>query len=416
MKNHKHKANIALVIVTVGFFLSYPLPHTFWSGLIISACWAGMIGGFADWFAVTALFRRPLGIPYRTAIIPRNRDKIAHLIIDMVEKELLTRDNVQRTFERYQASALLLRYLVDYGGKEKLKDILYKFSGQLSSEINTGDMGRMTTILLRRHLAEVKLAPLLADVLEWSVKNGYDERIVTFMLDEIILILRHKEVPGFIAKFVVQTKTLYERGMNRRRLFDQLLQLLLEMPPLRIGHILQQKALTLLEKLQAPDHTLRIRCRNWICQTIEDLEEDAALQKKVEEWKMRELVRGVKGENHLANLLEFARQSARESGIQEKWRLYVFNQVESAVTRFEQSEAQQSMVNNWVKNQASGWVEDHHNEIGAMIKEKLALFSDEALAAFVESKAGNDLQMIRINGSLVGSILGMVLFIISRWL
>ena len=81
---NSYKATILLVIVAIGFFLTYPFNNTFAGGLLSSVFGAAMIGGLADWFGVSALFRKPLGIPFKTEIIPRNREKIFNALSDMV--------------------------------------------------------------------------------------------------------------------------------------------------------------------------------------------------------------------------------------------------------------------------------------------------------------------------------------------
>src|SRR5665648_1284569 len=87
IRNNTHTANLTLAGISLGFFLSYPFHGSFVGGLISSGCSAGMIGGLADWFAVTALFRRPLGIRpgkiIRTEIIPQNRERIFAALSDI---------------------------------------------------------------------------------------------------------------------------------------------------------------------------------------------------------------------------------------------------------------------------------------------------------------------------------------------
>src|SRR5665648_847468 len=99
-RNNTKTANITLGGITLGFLLSYPFHASFVGGLIASGCSAGMIGGLADWFAVTALFRRPLGIRpgkiIRTDIIPQNRERIFAALTDMVQNELLSQTVLQR--------------------------------------------------------------------------------------------------------------------------------------------------------------------------------------------------------------------------------------------------------------------------------------------------------------------------------
>ena len=95
MIGNKNKATFILGAVSIGFFISYPFKHTLIGGLLAGGFGAAMIGGLADWFAVSALFRRPLGIPFRTAIIPRNREKIFQALVYMVENQILMKENIK---------------------------------------------------------------------------------------------------------------------------------------------------------------------------------------------------------------------------------------------------------------------------------------------------------------------------------
>ena len=91
---HTQIANYILGIAVVALLLAYPVRTLFWGGMITHVAGAALIGGLADWYAVTALFRKPLGISFKTALIPNSKERIAEMARHMVEKEILTVPNM----------------------------------------------------------------------------------------------------------------------------------------------------------------------------------------------------------------------------------------------------------------------------------------------------------------------------------
>src|SRR5919205_2901935 len=93
-KSH-HLATISLIIMGIGFIATIPLQDSFWGNILQGGFEAGLVGGLADWFAVTALFRHPLGIPIpHTALLPKNREKITKALVSTVENELLSKETI----------------------------------------------------------------------------------------------------------------------------------------------------------------------------------------------------------------------------------------------------------------------------------------------------------------------------------
>ena len=113
---------INLVTTTTGQFFLGLLNH----GFI-----AATIGGLADWFAVTALFRKPLGISYRTEILKRNRGRITDAIIDFVSRDLLNKENIMDTIREENTAQLLIEYFEKYNGRDKAKDLAYDILNEL---------------------------------------------------------------------------------------------------------------------------------------------------------------------------------------------------------------------------------------------------------------------------------------------
>ena len=117
----RNKANLALAISIGGFLATFPVMDTgFVGGILHNGFLAASIGGLADWFAVTALFRKPLGISYRTDIIRRNRKRITEALVDYAADDLLSPENVMTVLEKEDTAAMAAAYLKERGGKERI--------------------------------------------------------------------------------------------------------------------------------------------------------------------------------------------------------------------------------------------------------------------------------------------------------
>jgi uncharacterized membrane-anchored protein YjiN (DUF445 family) len=147
MYSNQYKASITLCFSVIGLFISALFYDSF-AGAMLTACFAAaMIGGIADWFAVNALFRKPLGIRYKTEILPRKREKIFNDIVDMVQNTLLSKENIKKQLGRYSMPHLILRYLEQNHGKEDLKILISQIFKDAISKINPGELELLLEIL-----------------------------------------------------------------------------------------------------------------------------------------------------------------------------------------------------------------------------------------------------------------------------
>lgn len=413
---NRHKANWALAAVTVGYFTSYPFSATFTGGLISSTCGAAMVGALADWFAVTALFRKPLGFPFRTALIPRNREKIFRIMADMVEKELLTSSNIKATLKRYSVAQLVLDYLQEHGGKDEAKTVLTAAGRQFIQSVDAEELGRTLEMLLHKEGAGIKLAPLLAVGIEWSLQWGYGDKIITFILDEAIRLAKNEQTPRLLGDLVLEAQATYERGMARRKIFNKLVEQIMDITPLRFGTIIQHRLVELLEELKEPDHPLRKKLQSWLLSLVEDLKTNEQLQQKIELWKKEQLAAHWKLRDQLVALINQFYHTGEEQPLESRLELLIDKKIDQWVASFQRSDQLQQQVDDQIKKAMTHWLDKRHDEIGMLVLERLRQFTTAELVAFVEERAGDDLQMIRINGSVVGGLLGMIIYIGTYWL
>ncbi len=412
LKNNYYQAGAAIAIASVGFLCSYPFHTQFWGGLISGGCSAAMIGGLADWFAVTALFRRPLGIRpgrvIRTEIIPRNRERIFAALADMVQDELLTSQAIKQRLGAYNISHLLIRYLTEHGGQGDLNAILTYLTEDAVHKLEPGALGKLVEQVAEQGAAGLKAAPILVKIIKHSLERGYDEKALNFVLDQMSGLVKHPQFGVIIYQLIKDALEVYEKGMDRRRLVNGLL---LRLSPLSLAELAQSKLSEILAEIRgAPDHPWRRKLKQQIATALDNLQYDNQLQQRVEEWKNANLAKLELG-------LEVRRILEEREGLSVDGLIARLEQ-ELAVLlgNFRQNPEQQAQLDLLIKRALAGWLDSGHAVIGSLVRNNLDKFTNDLLVELIEDRVGNDLQMIRINGTVVGGLVGMLIYLATFWL
>jgi uncharacterized membrane-anchored protein YjiN (DUF445 family) len=149
-------ATIVLVITAIGTLATFPFRDAFWIGLLYSGFVAATIGGLADWFAVTALFRHPLGIRWpqwmRTQLIPRRKQKLFEDMVYMLESELLTKKVLKDKIRSLQLHDMIVRYLEKHGGRKQVIELLEKMTTELIRQVEPASVVRSLEGFVRQQL------------------------------------------------------------------------------------------------------------------------------------------------------------------------------------------------------------------------------------------------------------------------
>lgn len=412
MITNQYKAALTLGAVSLGFFISYPFQDFFAGGLISSACGAAMIGGLADWFAVEALFRRPLGIPFRTAIIPRSRERIFEALADMVEDELLTPENIRKTLSRYNLSQIMAEYLMGRQGGDNLRQALAKVIFSIVGQVKPEKVARVTELVGKRTMEETDLAKLLAKAIDWLLANGYEKYIIEFAAGQMVLLARHEKMHALLVELLAEACKTYEKGLVKRKLFN----LLLNVSPEEVADIIQQAFAGVLDSIRRPDHPFGDRIREWLAGLSLKLKTEEGLRQDIEEWKQNRLKELSFRQQLTESLEDFKQKIGNNPEIVDEWlnRLQVL--LVHFIAEIVADENRQAVFEAQVKTRLIGGLNLRAGVIGGIVRESLGRFSDEELAAFIEAKVGNDLQMIRINGSVVGGLVGALIFLVFHML
>src|SRR5688572_12927124 len=187
---------LALIVLLAAVLLaiaSFPFRASWWGGWILAIAEAGIVGGLADWFAVTAIFRRPLGLPIpHTALIPANWELMAQRVGTMVGDRVLTKDYVRNEIAQVDLAALLAR-AAERVGRRDLETATATVLRWVAGELPAGAAGELGA-RLRTLARDWPVAPLLASALEVAREHGWDQRAIAAVARAIADALQRPEV------------------------------------------------------------------------------------------------------------------------------------------------------------------------------------------------------------------------------
>ncbi|HML90656.1 MAG TPA: DUF445 domain-containing protein [Methylomusa anaerophila] len=414
--SNKRAAMVTLAAVTLGLLVSYPFKETFIGGVVVSGCSAAMIGGIADWFAVTALFRRPLGIPFRTALIPNNRERIFEAIVTMVEKELLSMDNIKLTLKQISLTELALHYGNAVEARERLQLILGHVIEDFLFAIRVDEVHKTLLHFLKDNADEIKVAPLVGQAVEWSVREGFADSFLDLLVREFEQMARQEETVQLIAKIYRRAMAAYSSRQNQRKVASWILENLLHVAPETVAAVIQGKLLAYLDQLHDPEQCERRKMKVWLLKLAKDLKTDSEFQRQAEKLKKKILFQP-ELENYLTALFcEMRTVLLENSANMRSWTNKIMEQFGQFWSGVACDSSQREEIDNMLNSGLSKWIDAHHTEIGSMVAGYLRRWSSDELVCYIETRVGNDLQMIRISGSVVGGVAGMLLFLLTSWL
>jgi uncharacterized membrane-anchored protein YjiN (DUF445 family) len=368
--------------------------HPAW-GFVRAFAEAAMVGGIADWFAVTALFRHPLGLPIpHTAIIPRNKDRIGDTLASFLRDNFLTPSVVARRMRRVDVAGAAGRFLVNPPGGGRLREGASRLIADILQALDEERLGGLVKGAVAQRMRAMEVSPILGQSLEAAIGEDRHvpimDAIVTWTgrtLDaneDIIRQMVHERA-GWIVKLAGLDATLADK------IVDGLRKLTIEMA-------MDEK------------HPLRAKAEEGLARLAWSLQHDGDTRLKVEEWKNelianRAVTDWVEGlwENARAGLLRAARdpEAAMAGRFGEALRqLGDMLQSDSSLKR---------AINQFARRAAVGAVASYGSGIVALVSETVRSWDARTVTDRLEAAVGRDLQYIRINGTLVGGLVGLVI-------
>ncbi len=392
-----------LIAMAVIYFAArtYELLHPA-LGFVKAFAEAAMVGGMADWFAVTALFRHPLGLPIpHTAIIPRNKDRIGDTLALFLRDNFLTPAVVARRMGRIDLAAAAGRFLTDApdsGGR--LKEGASRLAADMLGALDPERLGGMIKGAISTRIAELNLAPLLGQALAAAISEGRHRPLLDGIVrwaaktlesnDDLIREIVHAQA-GSVMRWTGLDETL------ANKIIDGLNKMLSEMA-------------------EDPEHRLRAKAEEGLAHLAIDLQDDPKMRKRVADLR-DEIMRNPAMRRWLDGLWESARaamlRAARDPDAALAGKLGdTLLQIGQTLQEDPQLRA---TVNRFARRTAVGITASYGDHIVKLVSETVRGWDAQTITDRVENAVGRDLQYIRINGTVVGGLVGVALHAIDRW-
>ncbi len=371
-------------------------PHPAW-GYALAFTEAAMVGGLADWFAVTALFRRPLGLPIpHTAIIPENKDRIARTMAAFLRDNFLTPQVIARRMRAWNLAAAAGTYLADpgSGGQSRLRAGAASLMGDMLQSLDPQQLGGLVKSGFRNQLERLDAAPLLGQLLAAAIADRRHLPVIESFIHWAAMTVEANE--DLIRAMIHQRANALLRWTG----LDEKL----------ANSVLDGFYRLLAEVSVDPDHPLRSKVQEGLEKLARDLQHDAATQAKVQALKAEVLAnpamaRWLDGlwERLRTALLAAARDPDRAFAGQLGSSMGQLGQALQHDARL------QWLVNRFTRRTVTGLATRYGDGIVQLVSETVRRWDAETVTRRIEGVVGRDLQFIRINGTVVGGLVGVAL-------
>lgn len=388
----------AAVVFAVSFTLQDEIP---WLAYVRAASEGAMVGAIADWFAVTALFRHPLGIPIpHTAIIPRRKDEIGASLGAFVENEFLSDEVVLGKLRSMGVGRRLGEWLATPLHAERLTAEAAVAGRGILELLGDDDVEDVIDKLARRHLFEPDWSPAIGRIGTRLVAAGQHRAAIDVVLEKADgWLAAHPEAFGsMVSERLPKWVPSFMGGLVDDRAYREVLAFV--------------RAVR-----ENPGHPLREAIDEWLTDLADDLQNDPAMIMRVEQLKADLLesprVREFAGEAwaSIKATLETALADP-ESDLRAGLRQAVIE----VGTRLTTDDELAAKVEDWVTDAAEYLVRSYRHEIAGVITEIVERWDPLETTEKLELQVGRDLQFIRINGTVVGALAGLVIFTVASGL
>ncbi|TGE33845.1 DUF445 domain-containing protein [Desulfosporosinus sp. Sb-LF] len=416
--NYHKKANVILAAVFLFFLIAALLehyyPNNFGIRLFYFVSEAALVGGIADWFAVTAIFKKPLGWGYHTALIPRNREKVIEAVASMVQKELLRMDVIRKKIEGIPFVVGIQQYVEKQGGSAYLTGEISGYLRRYVEKQDSANLAEKLAVFLRDKAKGWNLSSKVPALCEWALEHGYIDEGLDGLAEGLWDKAAEGETRRAILDYLEEIKE--EKLGNGGSIFRTLMGFVEMSDGLNLddaADALQVELLLTLRKFKEPKHPLRIALKSTLLNKLAESDQDIRIALQVERWK-EDLLAEPLFEEFLETLIQEAinvvvspATSSEPNALHRT--LHPF--VERYWDSLQENTALREKINSFIVDTLCKVIQNEHDLIGNIVRETLSAYTDQDLNQFIEDKAGNDLQWIRINGSMIGGVVGLILFL-----
>ncbi|MBN8872564.1 MAG: DUF445 domain-containing protein [Rhodospirillales bacterium] len=396
----RHRALATCLLVLMGALTlgSYALPPGYWPDLLQAAAKAGFVGGIADWFAVTALFRHPLGIPIpHTAIIPRQKERLGRALGRFVATHVFTGGEVAKILTRLDVPRILHRFLADPAAAHPAAVALAGMLPRLLATVEDGRARRLVARLVPRLVGGAGGGRVVARALHSLVEGGRHQEVFGFVLGQLKTLLASREE-------ALQTAIAERVREQGGRLVGW-----------AIGASVARRVLGVvhaeLDKMSPDGSELRAAFDEWVRREITRMEEDPARAAEIGA-AIRRVVAHETVQAWLWDVWARLRVALEADAAQPNGRTvaYLEQALGNLGAMLEEDPALRARVDAGVEGLVLSLLPSAQGQLSDFIAHVVASWDTRTITERLELRVGKDLQYVRVNGTLVGFLVGGALF------
>ncbi len=372
-----------------------------WVGYVRAASEAGMVGALADWFAVTALFRHPLGLPIpHTAIIRKKKDQLGTSLGDFVRTNFLSPDTVATKVNSAQISLRLGTWMADPGHAARVSEESSTILRAVIGALRDSDVEQVIDQTIVKRIAEPQWGPPIGRVLAELLAENRQEPLLDLLaerahqwalasqetLDRIVM----RDAPSWAPKFA--------NILLSEKIYRELVEFTWKIR-------------------SQPDHEVRLAANRFLEDFARDLQYDEAMIAKAERVKTE-----IMGREEITGMARATWRAAKRMILESAddpgstLRRKISENVQQLGQRLVDEPELTKQVDAWVERGVRYLVANYGSEIAALISDTVARWDADEASRKIELQAGRDLQFIRINGTVVGSLAGLAIYAVSHLL
>jgi uncharacterized membrane-anchored protein YjiN (DUF445 family) len=370
-----------------------------WTGYVKAAAEAGMVGALADWFAVTALFRHPLGIRIpHTAIIPTRKDALGDSLGEFVGTNFLSEQVVRERLRRVGVAGRLGGWLAQPANADRVTAELATVVRGVVAVLRDEDVQAVMEQAVVRRVVAVPWGPPLGRVLAGVFADGAHHKLVDLVCDRAYEWVKsnHTSVLRVVSDRAPSWSPKFVDSMVADKVYGEVL------------------SFAWLVKTD-PNHPMRLAVDKFLAEFAEDLQHDETTMRRAEVIKEQVLdhrevqnVIGSAWSTAKAMLLDAAEDPSSEL------RKRVREGLLSLGKRLTDDDVMREKVDSWVEGAAAHVVLNYRDEITTLITDTVQRWDAEETSRKIELQVGRDLQFIRINGTVVGALAGLLIYTVAQ--
>jgi uncharacterized membrane-anchored protein YjiN (DUF445 family) len=400
LRVNRRRATGSLVLVTLVFLVVTVLGgDTGWAGYVQATAEASMVGGLADWFAVTALFRHPLGIPIpHTAVVPQRKEQFASTLGEFVQESFLTPDVIAERVAAVGLSSRLATWLTVPENADRVAALLADGAVATADAVEDGSVHRLVDDVVAHVLETVPLAPLAGRALGVAMEGGRHQAVLDSALRGLDRYLEEHQ------------------DELRRRLAERTPWWLPEALEEKVVKRMVDKAHALIAEIAAdPSHEMRRQLDARLAQLASDLQTSPELRQRGQELA-RDLLAQPQLRTWVASMWSDVKADVRTQATvaDSPLRRRLAGAVVAAGERLKNDPGLGARLDHGAVAGARYATERMGDEMASLITSTISRWDAEETSDRLELLLGPDLQYIRINGTVVGGLAGLGLHTLSQ--